>query len=192
VGAHEDSTAGGTRAPGADDDASGTSAGLEIFRVLVENNFRPVRTVEFHAYAAEEAGLLGSAAIAAAYKAQNVKVWAMLQLDMIGYTRGTPPIIGLVTDNVNVTLTDYVSQLIDGYCSIGWRPTTCGYGCSDHASWTRNGYPSAFPFETPFGQHNPNIHTASDTIDKLSLEHAIEFVKLGLSLVVELGSTGGP
>jgi len=189
IGSHED-TVGTTRFPGADDDASGTASVLEIFRVLTKHNFRPLRTVEFHAYAAEEAGLLGSGQIAAAYRAKNVKVWAMMQLDMTAYTRsGFTPVFGLITDYVNVSLVDYLSQLVDEYASIGWAPTACGYGCSDHASWNRFGYPSSFPFEATSGNTNPYIHTIQDSLDKLNLEHAIEFVKLGLAYIVELGLT---
>jgi len=189
LGGHEDSTAGAAsaRSPGADDDASGSSTVLEIFRVLNEANFRPRRTIEFHAYAAEEAGLLGSQAIAKKYAADGVKVAGMLQLDMTAYTPdGRTPVVGLITDFVNATLTNFVATLIDEYLNIGYERSKCGYGCSDHASWTRFGYPSAFPFETPFGRHNPNIHTNRDTLSRLNLEHAIEFAKLGLAFVVEL------
>jgi len=55
---------------------------MEAFRVLVSNNFKPNATVEFHLYAGEEMGLLGSQAIAKAYRDQGVKVRGMLQLDM--------------------------------------------------------------------------------------------------------------
>jgi len=74
LGGHEDSTNGGgnNRSPGADDDASGTATVLEAFRTLAaNNNFNPDRTVEFHAYAAEEVGLLGSQAIAQRYRNEN-------------------------------------------------------------------------------------------------------------------------
>jgi len=191
IGGHIDSIAGGGasgRAPGADDDASGSSCVLEIFRVLAENNFVPKRTLEFHGYAAEEVGLRGSQAIATAYQQQGIKVAGMLQLDMTGYTRaGAEPVMGLVQDFVNATLTRFVGQLIDTYTNIGWVATTCGYACSDHASWTRAGYPASFSFESRFGQHSPFIHTAQDTLSTLTLEHAIEFAKLGLGFAVELG-----
>ena len=42
------------QAPGADDDASGSATILEVFRTMMKNRFEPDRTVEFHAYAAEE------------------------------------------------------------------------------------------------------------------------------------------
>jgi leucyl aminopeptidase len=65
-----------------DDDASGLACVLEIFRVLMESSYRPKRTVQFMAYAAEEAGLLGSKDIARAYHRQGVNVVAMLQMEM--------------------------------------------------------------------------------------------------------------
>jgi len=193
LGGHEDSTAGGAlaRSPGADDDASGSSCVLEVFRVLMENNFRPLRDVEFHAYAAEEAGLLGSQAIARDYQTKGKQVFGMMQLDMTGYTPpGRTPVVGLIEDFVNATLTRFVGTLINEYANIGFSPSRCGYGCSDHASWTRFGYPASFPFETTFNSLNPHIHTAQDTLDKLSMEHAVEFAKIGLSFVVEMGLTG--
>jgi len=190
LGGHEDSIAGGatSRAPGADDDASGTSTALEVFRVLTKNKFQPDRTLEFHAYAAEEVGLRGSQAIADSYRRQGIKVAGMMQLDMTCYTRpGILPVVGLMHDFVNLTLTKFIGEVINTYANIGWVETRCGYACSDHASWTRAGYPSCLPAEGRFADSNPNIHTARDTLDKLSLEHGIEYAKIGLAFLVELG-----
>jgi len=69
----------------------------------------------------------------------------------------------------------------------GYTPQ-CGYGCSDHASWTANGYRSTFPFESQFRYHNPYIHSDQDTLAHASLEHGLEFAKLGLGFVVELAA----
>lgn len=86
LGAHMDSVNGGSpmngRAPGADDDGSGTVNLLEAFRVLVSRGFAPSTPVEFHWYSGEEGGLLGSNAIATRYKADGVQVKGALQLDM--------------------------------------------------------------------------------------------------------------
>ena len=73
------------RAPGADDDGSGTVTILEVFRALVTVGFRPPRPVEFHWYSAEEGGLLGSQAVAKVYEKRNVDVLAMIQV------RSVPP-----------------------------------------------------------------------------------------------------
>lgn len=71
------------RAPGADDNASGSFTILEAFRVLLtDTEFDPSQlenTVEFHWYAAEEGGLRGSQDIFTQYAAAGRDVWAMLQ-----------------------------------------------------------------------------------------------------------------
>jgi len=187
IGGHLDSVSSTSIAPGADDDASGTSTVLEIFRVLATQGFKPERTLEFHGYAAEEVGLRGSQAIANRYLAEGKVVAAMLQLDMTGYVAsGTTPAIGIVTDFTYAPLSAFLRALADAYTSTPWRNTACGYGCSDHASWYRAGYPSAFPFEALFSNSNPNIHTPRDLLNILDMDHAMEFARLGLGYCVEL------
>lgn len=56
------------RSPGADDNASGIASVTEVIRLIMENNLRPKKTVQFMAYAAEEIGLIGSDDIARKYK----------------------------------------------------------------------------------------------------------------------------
>ncbi|GAB1524806.1 hypothetical protein RhiTH_007962 [Rhizoctonia solani] len=89
LGAHEDSINQSNpmngRAPGADDDGTGAVNLIEVFRVLVASGFKPTKNVEFHWYSGEEAGLLGSNAIATNYKSAGKSIYAMLQLDMTGY-----------------------------------------------------------------------------------------------------------
>jgi len=187
IGGHIDSTAGGAnaRSPGADDDASGSCTVLEIFRVLAQDNtFRPERTIEFQAYAAEEVGLRGSQDIARYYSDFNYNVIGMLQLDMTGYDGSGS--IGLVTDYTNSVLTNFLRQCLAAYCTIPVQNTACGYGCSDHASWTNMGYPAAFTFESTFTSSNPYIHSASDTTSQLTQSHAVQFGYAGLGYCVEM------
>jgi len=192
LGAHEDSvgTSATARSPGADDDASGTATVLETFRVLVEAGYAPDRTIEFHTYAAEEAGLRGSQDIATAYAAAGKVVMSMAQFDMTAYNAPTNN-VGIITDFTNSNLTSFFRVLVDTYSLLEWQNSVCGYGCSDHASWTRSGYRSAFPFETPFGQHSPYIHSANDAIGTLNFNRALEFVKIAIAYAVELGGIGG-
>jgi leucyl aminopeptidase len=72
------------RAPGADDDGTGTVNLIETLRVLVTSSFKPSTPLEFHWYSGEEAGLLGSNAISTSYKNAGIKVKAFLELDMSG------------------------------------------------------------------------------------------------------------
>lgn len=190
IGGHIDSTAGSAtrRSPGADDDASGSSTVLEAFRVYAASSFNNDRTIEFHGYAAEEAGLLGSQAIAQKYKQDQKKVYAMLQLDMTGFN---PPQnqnkVGIITDFVDAGLTQIVRQLFVKYGGLQTGDTRCGYACSDHASFTRAGYRSAFPFEVhQFGMINRAIHTANDLINLLDMKRATGFTKAAVGFAVEL------
>jgi len=180
LGGHIDSTASGGVAPGADDDASGSSSVLECFRIIAQSNYVPTKTLEFHAYAAEEMGLLGSRAIANKYKADGAKVFGMMQLDMTGYGNAK---IGLITNGVDPQLTAFVRLLITEYGKNGFVDRTLFGGTSDHASWRSAGYRACFPFEQTT---NPNIHTARDTLDKLDFRNGIEYVKLGVAFAIEL------
>jgi leucyl aminopeptidase len=189
IGGHIDSTAGGAtaRSPGADDDASGSACVLEVFRLIATDaSYRPERTLEFQAYAAEEVGLRGSGEIAKNYYDLRYTVIGMLQLDMTGYV-GPTRNVGLVTDYTNQVLTSFVRQIIGAYSTLPAVSTQCGYGCSDHASFYNYGFPASFTFETTFSNSNPYIHTASDTINRLNQAHAVEFTKIGTGFVVELG-----
>jgi len=186
VGAHEDSIADTSDAPGADDDASGTSTVLEIFRVLCASGYAPDRTVEFHTYAAEEVGLWGSQAIASSYQAAGIPVYAMMQLDMTMYVGKVQPTFGIITDYVSPELTSFLMELVTAYSTLSYSTSRCGYGCSDHASWTKAGYDSCFPFEGLFRNSDPYIHSKNDLISHLSVEHGMEFAKVAVGFIVEL------
>lgn len=197
LGAHLDSintngTTETTRAPGADDDASGIASMTEALRVMLASNYKPRRTIKMIGYAAEEVGLRGSQDIASWHKNNNVNVVGVMQLDMTNY-KGSPSDIYMYTDYTDSTQNDFVVKLIQTYqptLTIGYD--RCGYGCSDHASWTGQGYWSSMPFETSFNQDNPYIHTANDTYANMGnqADHALKFARLGLTFAMELGSDG--
>jgi len=180
LGGHIDSTASGGVAPGADDDASGSSSVLETFRIIATSSFVPKKGVEWHAYAAEEMGLLGSRQIAQQYRSRTAKVYAMMQLDMTGFGNAK---IGVITNGVNAALTAFSRKLITEYGKNGYVDRTLFGGSSDHASWQSAGYRACFPFEQ---QTNPNIHTIRDTIDKLNFNNGLEYVRLAAAYIVEL------
>jgi leucyl aminopeptidase len=184
IGGHLDSIARDV-SPGADDNASGTATVMETFRHLVETGFAPNRTILFMGYAGEEEGLLGSGEIAAWFRNKGRKVVGVLQFDMTMYP-GSAPRITFITDHTNPDLTKFTERLSDEYVKAKWIEDRCGYACSDHASWTRAGFASAFPFETAFHDYNPDIHTARDTTANLSASHGLNYLKLGLAFAVEL------
>jgi len=187
IGAHQDSinlfSPVNGRSPGADDDGSGSITILEIFRVLIEAGFSPNFPVEFQWYAAEEAGLLGSQDIAQRYQSQRTEVYGMFQLDMTAYRSNPTQPVKVLYDFVTRELADFTTTIVDEYTSLTWGRYSCGYGCSDHASWNRAGYDSSSIFEP---QTNPQIHTAGDDLNLIDWELTTEFLKLGLGVVVEL------
>jgi leucyl aminopeptidase len=129
VGAHLDSVNGAgrltARAPGVDDNASGSLLLLESLRVLLaDKDFSPSKlqnTIEFHWYSFEEGGLRGSQDIFTQYANAERDIWAMLNQDMVGYSKGTidagkPESFGLITDNTNADLNAYLARVIDQVC----------------------------------------------------------------------------
>lgn len=82
-GRAHDSNEAKVSAPGADDNASGTAVLLEVLRVLVAAKYQPSTSVEFHWYAGEEPGLLGSLTVAKKFHEEQMQVRAMLQLDSV-------------------------------------------------------------------------------------------------------------
>lgn len=170
-------------APGADDNASGSVVVLETLRVLISNGFIPKRTLEFHWYAAEEVGLRGSGDIARSYSNTNVDVVAMVNFDVPGYYSGSDN-VGIYTDNTNAALNRFLRSLVDEYLVFGWTDRTCGYGCSDHASWTNYGFPAGMPAEVVL---HPQMHTAQDNMANVGFPQVSEFVKLSIGFMVEMG-----
>jgi hypothetical protein len=73
------------RAPGANDDASGIAAMLEVARIMAGRSRR--HTMMFAAFSGEEQGLVGSTALAHRAKAEEWIVDALLNNDMIGNGR---------------------------------------------------------------------------------------------------------
>lgn len=207
VGAHLDSIKGNGSdgdnqvAPGADDDASGVATMTEIIRVALASGWKPRRTVEFQAYAAEEVGLRGSNAIANQYQNEGVNVVGMLQLDMTNYRTTASYELRIVTDYSNSALQLYFQQLFDTYLApMGMTRSSlsCGYACSDHASWTNRGFPAGMLFEAGEELQYPGdwadfpyIHTANDTLANMgdSAQHSVPFAQFGLAFIGELGKT---
>lgn len=200
LGAHQDSTRSGCVsnpdcvAPGADDDGSGIATLSEVIRAALAAGFQPQRTVQFMGYAAEEVGLDGSDHLAASYLAAGTDVVAVLQLDMTGFDGSIEDVV-LISDFVDAELTAFVADLLETYLpELAFTADTCGYACSDHASWTSRGYRSAFPFEARFGQHNSALHTGNDTVGTLggSAGHAIKFARLAAAFLVETSMDSTP
>ncbi|STX27602.1 aminopeptidase [Legionella beliardensis] len=185
IGAHMDTLDG--RMPGAGDDASGSSSLMEVARILIESSYEFKNPIYFVWYAAEERGLVGSQYVVKHFLDKSIPVKAVMQLDMTGFRNNrTDPTMWVFRDYTDRPLTDFVVDLIKTYIAVPVGESRCGYGCSDHASWTKAGFAATFPCETSFERHNPYIHTSKDTVDRLTPEHMVNFSKLGLAFALEL------
>lgn len=110
---------------------------LEALRVLSSSGYKPKDTLEFHFYAGEEGGMLGSQAVFANYKSAGKTVLAVVNQDMAGYSPSGK--ISIYTDYVDSSLTTYVRLVATQYTGTT-TSDVCGYGCSDHVSARSNGF----------------------------------------------------
>ena len=165
---------------GADDNASGTAALLELARLLKEKSPANNNYLFMH-FSGEELGLLGSK-----YWLENptVKVTPnyMINMDMVGrYDTahrltvggyGTSPVWGEVWKGMK-------TSLITRYDSTGSGP-------SDHASFYRANIPVQFFFT---GSH-PDYHKVSDDADKINYNAQRDIVKLIYELITQTDAKG--
>eukprot|EP01065_Artemidia_motanka_P007995 TRINITY_DN139_c0_g2_i5.p2 TRINITY_DN139_c0_g2~~TRINITY_DN139_c0_g2_i5.p2 ORF type:complete len:445 (+),score=189.26 TRINITY_DN139_c0_g2_i5:57-1391(+) len=176
VGAHYDSrgtqsTSPTQRAPGADDNGSGSAAMLEFARIISESGARFKHTLQLMLFTGEEQGLIGSRAIAREYASAGVNVIAMFNADMIGYKRPDEPITQAFMDRyVDMEMTEIAIETTKTYVPqlpVGW---TSGC-CSDQQSFYENGFPSVGFFENPGSRvYYPQYHRSDDLLQYLNME----------------------
>ena len=181
VGAHYDSNGG----PGADDNASGTAAVLEMARVIVQSGYKPQATLRFITFGAEEFGMIGSANYASKARAAGQNIVLMQNYDMIGYYN--PNRI-----NRDVYVVWYPgaeaeasldSALKCKYTSLTPVVTTAYNSRSDSWSFYENGYKAVFNIEAEL---NPRYHSPEDSTVYMDFMYATEIVKSGLALLLTI------
>lgn len=174
VGAHYDSwSRGGTArtfAPGADDNASGTAAVMEVARVLAGRRFD--FTVRIVAFGAEEYGLHGSRFHAQAARARDERIIGVLNLDMIGYVDRPPEDLDLVVNAASEWLATRYAEAASRYAPLPTAPLVDPTErASDHAPFWDAGYSALLAIEDRVVT-NPYYHRTTDTIETLDLAFA--------------------
>ncbi len=171
---------------GADDNASGTTAVLELAEHLAleaDAGNPPQRSVIFALFTAEEIGLVGSREFVRRLSddtgIEQEQVVAMLNLDMIGRARDdTVFVLGGETSPIWPDLTE--AALND----VGFRatPQRAG-GRSDHAPFIDAGIPAVFLFT---GIHDI-YHTPADDAETINFDGVARVTKAAASIVRGVG-----
>ncbi|KAF5333206.1 hypothetical protein D9611_002532 [Ephemerocybe angulata] len=153
---------GSARAPGGDDDGSGTTGILSIARTIARRRIQFHANVELVAFAGEEQGLLGSRAYSRQLRAQNASVVLMIQADMTAYRApGEPLQLGL-PERIG---TPDVTNLVGNISALYSPELTVGYSsacCSDHQSFIEQGFPASQVFERAGPIADPFYHNSGD------------------------------
>lgn len=162
---------------GADDNASGTAALMEIARAFAALPEAPRRSILFVAVSGEERGLLGSQAFVANPTVPLDSMIANINMDMIG--RNHPDTVVAVGIDYT-TLGPVALSVAEGRPDLGltispdpW-PEERLFFRSDHFSWAHRGVPAIF-FTT--GLH-ADYHRPSDTADKIDTDKLARISRL--------------
>lgn len=166
---------------GADDNASGTSAMLELARILYNTKSRDNNYL-FMAFSGEELGLLGSKHWLQ-HPTADVNINYMINLDMVGRYNadhkltiggyGTSP----TWSEVFQTTTDPTLQI---------KFDSSGSGPSDHSAFYHDSVPVLFFFTNSHSDY----HKATDDADKINYKDETEIVNYIVSLINATNNKG--
>ena len=201
IGGHFDSISIDRRhqdfAPGADDNASGVAAVLEVARLLRAVDLDA--TLVFAFFGAEEVGLIGSQHYARAARSRDDDIRLMLQLDAIGSRSATfPEAFTIDTADRYLSEGEAVAEAARDYTSIrarhrtGEGPMVSAHGCrcSDHQPFIDNDFPGIGLF-----QHiqNPlsHLNMSTDTLDRVDFSFVEAVTGVALAAAVEVAGFPG-
>lgn len=148
---------------GADDNASGVAAVLELARIFSQNNTVEDANFVFALFSGEEDGLIGSKKMAEELKYKSIPVSAMINMDMIGRLNrdkaltvggiGTSPLFG---------------EIVERYKPAGFNLAidSSGTGPSDHTSFYLKDIPVLFFFT---GTHE-DYHKPTDDVERINFD----------------------
>lgn len=150
---------------GADDNASGVSAIIEIFEKLAAEKENLKRSVIFAAFSGEEMGLLGSKYFVNNPPVDIKKIKYMINLDMVGRQDKTTKGLSIGGVGTEANIVKELENLLKND-SLNVKFNTEGYGPSDHASFYAKDIPVLFFFS---GIHD-DYHTPRDEASKINYE----------------------
>jgi Zn-dependent M28 family amino/carboxypeptidase len=165
---------------GADDNASGTTAILELSRRFGEMPERQGRRLVFIAFSAEESGLLGSRYYCNYQPLFPLdKTVAMVNLDMVGRLNNNKV---LIEGSGSAKTFDKLIEKLNGNPGFQLSKKPGGTGPSDHDSFYRSKIPVIFYWT---GNHG-DYHRPSDTADKINVPGMRRVTELAEKTVAHL------
>src|SRR5262245_22153592 len=173
---------------GADDNASGTAALLEIARSLASRGTKPTRTLLFAAFSGEEEGLLGSRRLVESSPGGSGPFTAMLNLDMVGRSRGGKVDVGGVGTSTRWKPAVEAAGAGLGVDSRLSESARVSFGGSDHESFYGQGIPVLFFFT---GAHE-DYHKPSDDASKVNAADAARIATLCARVAWTIASSAEP
>ena len=171
-------------APGADDNASGIAAMLEIARVMKKKDYRPLSSVQFVAFGAEETGLRGSFNYSSKLEPWGRAVKLMINNDMISYVSGLNPLtwkVNIISYSNAKDVLNRSKLLCSRYTSINYVNDTTNYNRSDSYPFFLKGYKSVFFMSN---SAYPFYHTSADTYLNCNFDFCTEVTALTCALLV--------
>jgi hypothetical protein len=168
---------------GADDNASGTAALLEIARLLARRH--PARTVVFVAFSGEELGTLGSSYFVQHSAPQPVdSIYAMLNMDMVGRLRGARLLaLGAGTAKEFPALLDSLNTPP----RFDLRASGDGWGPSDHAVF----FAARRPVLHFFTDLHDDYHRSTDDWDRINASGLAQVAQFVADLAWTLANRPG-
>jgi Zn-dependent M28 family amino/carboxypeptidase len=171
--------------PGADDNASGSTAVLIAAEILSQAGCS--QTLRFALFTGEEQGLLGSRAYAQQIAGENIR--GVLNLDMIGWNSDEHPGMDLYArtgNEADLVLTGFFSRVSAAY-HLNLIPEVIANGMrhSDHASFWDVGIPAILAIED-LQDFNPAYHTPGDLLSELDLDFLTEIIKASVGVLAHM------
>jgi hypothetical protein len=164
---------------GADDNASGVAAILEIGQKIASQ--KPKRSVIIVAFGAEEMGLIGSRQFIENQIVPLDSISAMINIDMLGRMNDNDLQIGGVKTSLEV---EEILDRLGKSHGLNLSLSPQGYGPSDHASFYSKDVPVLF-FST--GPH-VDYHTPYDIIDRINFDGMLKGTEYIYDVAYELAN----
>jgi hypothetical protein len=185
-GALDDPDSTGRVHNGADDNASGTAALLEIGRLLADRKAAPARTIVLVAFSGEELGTLGSTYFVQHAIPQPIdSLYAMLNLDMVGRLRNARlNALGAATAREFPALLDSLNTP----ARFDLRASGDGWGPSDHAVF----FATRHPVLHFFTDLHDDYHRSTDDWDKLNVSGIAQVAQFVADLTWALANRTAP